>query len=65
VLQAVALQASEELRTGAKADREQEQQEEALLDLVRHGDAELADEHAREQRACDGAELEAAERDLA
>ena len=61
----IALEAPEELRARPEADREQEQQEEALLDLVRQRDPELPHQHAREQRARHCAELEAAERDLA
>ncbi len=63
--QPVAAQPAKELRAGPEADREQEQQEEALLDVVRAAViAELADEHAREQRSGHRAELEAAEGDL-
>ena len=65
VRESVALQTAEKLRAGAETDREQEQQEKALFDLVRQRYAELPDQHAREQRARHGAELEAAERYLA
>ena len=65
VREPVAAQPAKELRTRPEADREQEQQEEALLDLVRQRDAELAHEHSGEQRPGHGAELETAERDLA
>ena len=64
MLQPIPLEAAEELRPGPEADREQEQQEEALLDLVRQRDAELPHDYAGEQRARHGAELEAAKRDL-
>ena len=59
LLQAVALETAEELRPGPEADREQEEQEERLLDFARHLHAELADGDAGEQRAGDGAEREA------
>ena len=61
----IALEAPEELRARPEADCEQEQQEEALLDLVRQRDPELPHQHAREQRARHCTELEAAKRDLA
>ena len=61
LLEAVALQAAEELRSGSEADREQEQQEEALLDLARHLHTQLADGDTGEQRAGDRAEREAPE----
>ena len=64
LLQAVALQAAEELRSGPEADREQEQQEEALLDFARHLNAQLADGDAGEERAGDGAEREASQLQL-
>ena len=43
LLQAVALEAAEELRAGPEADGEEEEQEERLLDFSRDPDAELAD----------------------
>ena len=61
LLQAVAPQPAEELRAGPEPDREQEQQEEALLDLARHLDAELADQHAGQQGPGDRAEREASQ----
>ena len=42
--------ATDELRTDAVADREQEHQEEHRLDVRRDRDAELADRHRRKQR---------------
>ena len=65
LLQAVALQPAEELRARPEPDREQEQQEEALLDLARHLDAELADQHAGQQGPGDRAEREASQLHLA
>ena len=65
MLQAVALQATEKLRPGAKSDREEEQEEKALLDLVGQREAPLADQYTRQQRAGDGSELETPQRQLA
>ena len=63
--QSVALEPTEELRPGPKPDREQEQQEEGLLDLPRHLHAELTDHHSGQERAGHGAEREAPQLDLA
>ena len=65
LLQAVAAQPAKELRPRPESDREQEQQEEALLDLARHLDTQLSDGDSREKRARHGAEREAPEPDLA
>ena len=65
LLQPVALQAAKELRAGPEPDREQEQEEEALLDFARHLHAQLADRHAGQERAGDGAEREAPQLHLA
>ena len=65
LVQAVTLQAAEELRAGPEADRKQEQQEETLLDLARHVNAQLPDDDAGQQRAGDGAERETSEFQLA
>ena len=54
---------AEELRADLVAGREQEQVEEHQLDDRRDRDADLTDQHAREQRADDVAELEAADAD--
>ena len=63
--QPIAAQSTKKLWAGAKADREQKQQEETLLDCVGQRDAELAHHDTRQQGSGNGTQLEAAQRNLA
>ena len=63
--QAIPGDAAHELRSDAVADGEQEHQEDRRLERLGDGDAELADQHARQQRRGDGSEADALERELA
>lgn len=63
--QGIGIEALEELRAGAVADGEEEQQEERLLHVVRQHGARLSDQHARQQAAGNGADGHAEDGDLA
>ncbi len=65
LLQALAPQTAKELRARSESDREQEQDEEALLDLVGHLQTKLSDSHSGQQRSGDGAERKAPQLRLA